>query len=947
MLDEKQIKQFEENFREIGNESEFLKSQKKEIKSVYDKSDNIAIQKGALSNIFDSVFEEEKLDKSLLEELPDNIEQIDSLDSEKQTDYQILDTTVEETVLTKDAPPIPPVEETVLTEDAEPPVPPVEETIEDNIHDIEQQSEEQEEIDYKETELTLPEKYLQNPVLDTTAQEKTETLLAKKIVSDDDLELEDSTDFLSEVKSLLSDDDVTPDIKYSEQELQQMFASDSTLVKKEDKYRSARIFQKEDMTIFVEKLDSYSIYLQAAIIEVLYSESLEDDSEKLVDLILEQSSPQLVHREVERLLRRVVRFLDDQTIYLEKTLREKLFSFSQQVRKTAQAFVSRILPIAAVLFLVLFYSYFFVFHPIKAWVLYEQGYSYLEKKDTENSEKTFLEATSLWIMPKYYFKYAELYLVNKNFEAQKTKYEQLIFGSNKGIRLVIKQMFENGNLFTPISIENKLYVPYEMINFDKHAFVTIVKIETTVNQDFEKARLYYNVWLNKYGEDIKMQNQLATLYIDWYDTFGDARHLNFAREVYDKIAVVSKKNDESLLLRTRWAIRANDERYFNSVFFGIFNTNKKIEINDETLTTYLEIIQHRVNLHKIEKIADILDSIQEAYPNQIDLPYYFSLYYINTNQSSLVKTKLLNSVHQYEKNPILTNKEQTKHIDSYILLSDYFLKYENNLIATKEYIRKAQILFEKHSQNISSIDSQYLSRLYYIQSKIELLHGNLPLATKFIEKNQYFDLAHPDIEYHTALIDYLNKNWDTASNRFISLMLKHSYTNNTFELNKNQQNMLMLATANSLFFQKNYVAATVYYNNLLKSLDKDANINIVTIDLKNEITITKQQSRIAQIRNNLGASLYYVSKKQLNPDILYTQAFLELQEANTVLQNTNRNEKFIRQVFREIPNINTESLINPRYKLPVNIYSNISYSIDDTKYWQISEDSINPVQNTN
>lgn len=991
MLTKDEIKKFENAFLSIGDEVSFRAQKSQKTDSVFNASpEDIATDKkqfsmsssplediidhkekeqqaqAALHDIFSEVMEEEGIDIDELQpELSDDADRqtpdgdvssqeedateedsvsyseedageqeiisyqeddtglapTDNIDTDEQIDNIGVDMTVPSDLI-----------DDSLTEDSQdiPETDPFEDIADSEEDEDEQDTSKIEDELIEDGEFTLPEAYLKN---DESYEDVPRSDYSVQGEENVDSEGDEFTidNILDEAGTLFDIDEFDDGLEEQSADDEFMFSSEEELEKEPERYRTKRDFTEDDEVLFFNRIDQYNIYLSQAIIQVLEDEELADESERLVDLILDDAKPQVIHHEVERLLKQEVYLFNDHNIYYADTLKKRLITFSEQLRKTSSIFITRVVPISALILTVIFYSYFFAYKPLKAWFLYEKGYKFLIVDEVEESEKNFKLATSFWLMDKYFFKYADLYAEKRMYNQAYKKYEQIIFGMNEEVNLLLKDLFQRGILYVPFSINGRSYLPANLIAYNKEAFLKAIDFQVYKNADFNTALLFFNLWIERFDTDKDILISFANMYIVMYENNKNKEFLDQAKYIFDKLVSVTNGSDESLLLRARWAIRAGDEEYLNDIIDAIFTTQDEIKINDSLLVPYLEIIKYRLQHSNYESTADILDILRKQYPNHIEIPYLYALYYSLISDYKEQRNMLLTSIQRFEEEDSLTISERNAYIDTRIRLAESYLYDDNNIIAAKESITKAQLLFEKSKGD--NLDTN-LYRLYFIASQIELLKGNINLASNYLAKSYNHGYSSTDMQYHMGLISFLKQDWDDASRIFSQIITENKID---FLNNKGYQKVLYLAIGNSLLMQKNYTASIMYYNKLLELLDEgvENSETIFTINLNKSLNMTSLRAKRLQIENNIGVALYYLSRQK--PGANKNEALSYLQQSNTVYQNLTRvNEEYVREDIIGIPQANIIASLQSGTR-QLSIYSDISYYLDNKNYWDISQ----------
>ena len=138
-----------------------------------------------------------------------------------------------------------------------------------------------------------------------------------------------------------------------------------------------------------------------------------------------------------------------------------------------------------------------------------------------------------------------------------------------------------------------------------------------------------------------------------------------------------------MLLRARWAIRAEDDKYLNDIVEGILATKGDFKISENLLLPYKEIVEYRLRKNAYNYTADILDIMNEQYPDYIETPYLYAIYYSLVPDYRAKKAMLLLGIQNFSNAEDLTNAQREKYIDMRIRLAELYLYDENNVPAAR------------------------------------------------------------------------------------------------------------------------------------------------------------------------------------------------------------------------------------------------------------------------
>ncbi len=899
MVDEKQLRAFEQRLLELGDERAILEKEGKRFSSVLDsEEDTTETQRGILQNLITSALESEQSEKD-----------VDAAGEESLTD-PTLD---EFDSLLKDADALGDISSESLDDQVDDV--PVEE-IKDNIELIEQEVDDDVVDVTASGDFALPETY-------QTISADVSLLSYDEVFSmEAPPKAERSTGTSSEVENLIRDDPL-------------LAVDDNKGFRADSQYKSLRSFSVDDEKLFFENLDTYNIVIKKAVFAILTDEKMSHFAEKLVDLIFDSATSQVVHRECEKLLKVLLPSPVEPTIYTHETLSERLYTSSEAVAKSVNIVTRRIIPLAACLVLVVFFGFFFLVQPARAFIYYSLGFHALKKHEYEVSESHFIKASDIWSIEQFYFSYANEYEQQRRYADAKNKYLQLIFGLDDHLRTYTQELILEDRLFTTILVDDTFIPVEDIIHYSRTGFLNLAAFTRDVEGDFEEARIYYNTWLLKRPHDSDFYIELGNTYVEWYDVEQEVDILEQARVMYDKATVLRNNDDTSLIMRMRYAIRAGDDAYIDSLYKSLLFTSDSNR-PPFIFVPYVELAMYRLMQHKPSYVAEILDIIKSHEQEYIDLDYLYAQYYAHIGYDEPYQQSLLQAQAQYANQKLLRGKTLYYAIDTNILLGQLLLTKYDNIIYAKQTLLEAQKRYEDMRSLLLHNNNNSLARLYELQAEIAILENDLVLAQEYIATAQEENYESLTLAYQQGVIEYVSQNYYNAAQHFLSIVDKYLFAEDmkiptsadvTVDalqytavvdreekiFSENKSNVL-IATANALYFSGNYSTAALYFEKVLTDMKETSislanTISYVTPDDAEEISNAR---RIGFLRNNFGAALYRLSEQQgNNAQDLYSRAMNELTLANRIMQNTYRTiTSSNRKIIPNLSEANIEAIVN-------------------------------------
>ncbi len=184
---------------------------------------------------------------------------------------------------------------------------------------------------------------------------------------------------------------------------------------------------EQDFSRLQRTLDSLPRNLKIAIEELIAEKGLSGEGlHALVGRLVEGAPPSTIARQFNR--------ITGQRIILPSGFEKKTgLAFEAERHSFGYAFRRNILPIlgrfllgAALLSVLAYAGYHFIYQPVHAVTLYGQGYKLLREGSYPSANRSFDRATQVYPMRRQYFRYADGFIQARQYSLAEEKYEQLL-----------------------------------------------------------------------------------------------------------------------------------------------------------------------------------------------------------------------------------------------------------------------------------------------------------------------------------------------------------------------------------------------------------------------------------------------------------------------------------------------------------------------------------------
>jgi len=625
--------------------------------------------------------------------------------------------------------------------------------------------------------------------------------------------------------------------------------------------------------------------LKVAIEELIAEKGLEgEDLRSLLALLIEGAPPTAIAERVSR--------LTGQRIALPKSY-ERLtgVAFEERRRTFGYAFRENILPILRVVVLSLaflgllaFLGYRYVYRPLYANYLYRQGYSQIEKERYRMANDSFDRATSVWVFRNWFYRYAQGFTEEDQFQLAAEKYEQLL------------------NRFPR----------------DRTGKLSYASLLTFHLAGYEKADTLLDEVLTEDMKDYDALLAKGDNYLEW----AQEERLRFedARFAYASIIDYYGEKDEVLFRMMRYFIRA-DKFDETRTLKNYLDDKKNLRVEPELYaSTYAELAGYWIDKGHYDSIPSMLFKAMEEKMNEPGIHYQLARYYRYVQDPGEEEKALAAAIQLLERMQPLDKQHLSMVIDSYNRRGETLWRKDEYLEA-EEYFQKAIDRIEDAQrrkifglqEEFGLVYKNYGDLYYYISHDLE---PALDLYLKAVN-NRY---ETPDLDYKMGYIHY-------AKDRYEDALLNFSKVIDQRPTNTNG----LYALANSLYLRGYYSSAQGYYLRLLNLLEsREERIPFLQIYENPEHNALVEY--IMKVYNNLGVTLKQLADRSRDPE----------KESKALVNMTFSSERFDllsrdpvtveRGLTKNLAYLNQGGILYPTSDFQLQIYTRLPIDLEAVRF---------------
>ncbi len=632
-----------------------------------------------------------------------------------------------------------------------------------------------------------------------------------------------------------------------------------------------------------DTLLSYPLNLRLAIEEALAEEKgTEAQRSRLVLLLAKGATPGEAASQASRILKRPISVPKD----FEKRTGAELEAEKGSLR---YILIHTVAPIAAMVLAVVlglgalgFLGYRFVYRPVRAELLYREGYEEIRQDRFPEAETVFQKADRVWVHKRWYYRYAEAFAAKNQFVSAAGKYEALL------------KRWPN----------------------DRKGVLDWAALEFRSRLDYAKAARLLKGFIearNYFDKDALML--LGDVYLEWAESEGDRGERLFedARLQYTTLVERYGAEDPYMERMLRWFLRTDrtlgrdnyeDIRKLKDRFLG----DPKSRISSETLA---DLGGYLLDRGEVEDVSRILLRAVDQDPSVPEAHYELSRYFRRIGNAPEERRALDNAVRILEDVPNPTNRRLGMLVEAlnragegYVELREYVTAEDLFTRAVRRYERALSLGQLRRSPVYGKAYANLADILFFQRDDLDgaaVLYG----------KSHDHGYVTPDTLYKLGYVHYRRERWEQALENFYRA-----------GLDSEESPYLLYSTANALFQREDFFAAQGYYARLVDRLEFELD----------QLPLVEPQARpshgeivdlLMRTTNNLGVSLYRIGNRMGDPR-RRAAAMAQLMESSRYYDSLERDPAtMIRPETRNLGYLNLDFVLHPQRGIDLSIYPDL------------------------
>lgn len=586
----------------------------------------------------------------------------------------------------------------------------------------------------------------------------------------------------------------------------------------------ANTLSDEQFQNFLKNLETYPLNVRLAVEELVVKNEFTDEAEfEIIQKVLKKVPARQLASELEKMLDIAIPVPRD---FEKRTAEEyEAYKNSFQYQLKNRIIPGSIVGVAALVicaFIFLFVKTF-VYIPMVANKLYEQGYALLEENEYSLSREKFDEAVSYQPQKKWYDRYAKAYREHKQFIRAEEMYE-LTLGE---------------------------------FNFPKDTGLEYARMELEDLANYEKSEKILNRYvLDHYPDDQDAILALGDTYLEW-GTERDSSKMKNAYERYSYAIHRFGENNRNLAGMMKYFVRTDNLREvlkLKPIFMENKNSLSSYEWSE--MGGYLLDKLHGPLLPSDEFLRGRIDDMKTVLTNAVDTnpsnplaQYNMGRYYINRSSPIEAKKALDNALKAFSNANVQKRRDLYKYIDSY-RLSGEISASKKEYVEARERYTDGIVLFQNSKENSGLEATKDVGKLYSDLADIDYyISGDMDAALNNYQNAIESGNDTGAIRYKIGYIQYERNNFDNAIHSFMKASEENA-----------EDSSLLMAMGNTLSMKGDNWTALGYYEKLLQKFSgKRGKAGYLQPQFRSDDAQIVDTHMKAS--NNLGVVNYRIAKK--------------------------------------------------------------------------------------
>ncbi len=578
------------------------------------------------------------------------------------------------------------------------------------------------------------------------------------------------------------------------------------------------VLSDRDFEHVKETLDSLPLNLRIAAEEIIADEDRAPaEIRPLIRSLIKGDPPKDIARIAGRIKGERIRLPANYQVRRGVVFEEERATFAYQFRHRILPLARTVALIALLLGVLTWLGVRFLYQPLYARYLYQQGLAEIDDARYDVGEQLFDRAKDLHEHRLWYLRYADAFIEQRQYERAIEKLTDLVAS--------------------------------ERYPADREGFLSLASLQSRILGDFLGANETLEAYIVAHGAEYDALIAQGDNYLRWADADPSPERFENAFNTYSLMAQLFGQTDEILERLLWYHVRAGNPDPVLELVTLFEEVRTEAPVTPEI---YAETAGFLIDRDEILFPREMLSRVLRAEPRSPDAYYQLGRFFRRMGETDNERRSLDNARRLFAEQDLTTARERAMNIDTHTLIAEYHLREGRVLQAEQDYSTAVEMFTDESAAGLLRPDHRYgrmfagFGDLFFDQTGE---YASAEAQYRLALENRYGEGPGHDRErvvFRLGWIAFRDERYREALDRFESIPGSTRNPN------------LAFARANTHYFRDQYVTAQSYLEDVLELLEAERQSYGDDFDVNRE----PEHRELVQFRtmasNNLGVVMHRI-----------------------------------------------------------------------------------------
>ncbi|TVQ27983.1 MAG: hypothetical protein EA383_01460 [Spirochaetaceae bacterium] len=653
------------------------------------------------------------------------------------------------------------------------------------------------------------------------------------------------------------------------------------------------VLSDKDFSHVKQTLDSLPLNLRIATEEIISDEDKPPgEIRPLLRALIKGSTPKDIARIAGGIKGERIRLPSNYAVRRGVVFEEEKATFAYQFRHRILPLARTVALVALLIGVVTWLGVRFVYQPLYARYLYQQGLAEIDDSRYDLGNEFFDQASRLHERQVWFIRYADAFIGRRQYQLAREKFEQLVNSPR--------------------------------YRHDREGLLRWAALESEVLGEFARAEALLQRYIQQHGPEYLGLRAEGDNYLRWADADPTPERFNSALETYTLMVQLFGPQDE-ILERLLWYHVRRDNPGPVLELVTLFE-----EVRTEAPITpkiYAEAAGYLIDRDRITFPRDMLRRILRTDPRSADAYYQYGRFFRRMGESRNEITALEDARTLLSREDLATARRRAMFIDTHTLIAEFHLR-EGRVLQAEDYYSQAVDLFT--SENAAGLlrpDHRYgrmfagFGDLFFDQTgEYDSAEQQYRLALQ----HRYGEGPRHDadtVRYRLGWIAFRDDRYREALDRFESISGATRNPN------------LAFARANTHYFRNQFVTSQSYLQDVLAMLETERRSIGDDFNVNREPAHRELVQFRAMASNNLGVVMHRIFEQSGDRNHR-ADALVALTNSTQDATDLGRNpQTAVRSEATDLAFLNQRYVLFPDQDFDLRVYRSLPRDLSDRDFF--------------